>query len=237
MRDNELRRVRENRIQEREKLRTPGFIQSVRWLVGNQKPSPGARRQCDGYALRHTAGKLKRMLVQNRLRRIKACKTQLFCRQRWKNFARQAELFQAVIELLSHRARGEQKLRTVLRNIDHFVAAQRLQLFATGKRRAVHLDTAALHPHVRREKPQNGQRQHCFPRAGFADNCQPLSGRKRKRNILQKHAFAARKLRGDRPAGIGKRRNDFSCSHRRSLPSQFQLLYRIRTACVTLPGG
>ena len=176
MRDNELRRVRENRIQEREKLRTPGFVQSVRWLVGNQKPRPGARRQCDCYALRHTAGKLKRILVQNRLRRIKACKTQLFCRQRRKNFARQAELFQAVIELLSHRARGEQKLRTVLRNIDHFVAAQRLQLFAGRKRCAVHLDTATLHPHVRGEKPQNRECQHGLARAGLADDRQPFPG-------------------------------------------------------------
>ena len=50
-------------------------------------------------------------------------------------------------------------------------------------------------------------------------------------------AFAVRKLCGDHTAGVRERRKYFSCSHRRSLPSQFQLLYRIRTACVTLPGG
>ena len=50
-------------------------------------------------------------------------------------------------------------------------------------------------------------------------------------------AFAVRKLCGDHTAGVRERRNVFSCSHRRSPPSQFQLLYRIRTACVTLPGG
>ena len=58
MRDNELRRVRENRIQEREKLRTPGFIQSVRWLVGNQKLRT-ARDGCrDTDALSHSAAEL-----------------------------------------------------------------------------------------------------------------------------------------------------------------------------------
>ena len=50
-------------------------------------------------------------------------------------------------------------------------------------------------------------------------------------------AFAVRKLCGDHTAGVRERRNVFSYSHRRSLPSQFQLLYRIWAMCVTLPGG
>ena len=237
MRDNELRRVRENRVQKRKKLCTPGFVQSVRRLIRDQKPRPGAGCQRDRHALRHAAGELKGILVQKRLRRVKARKTQLFCRQCREILARQAELFQAVIELLSHRARGEQKFRAVLRNINKLVAAQRLQLFSCGKRRAVHLDTAALHPHVCRKKPQNRECQHGLARAGLADDRQPLPGRKRKRNVLQKHTFAARKLCGDHTAGVRERRKYFSCGHRRSLPSQFPLLYRIRTACVTLPGG
>lgn len=183
MRDNELRRVRENGVQKRKKLRSPGFVQSIRRLIGDEQPCPRARRQRDCHALRHAAGKLEGILVQNRLRRVKACQTQLFCRQCQEFFARQTELFQAVIELLPHRARRKQKLRAVLRNIHELVAAQCLQMSPCGKLCAVHLDVAAPHLHVRREKSQNGQRQHRFARAGFPDDCQPFPGRNREGNV------------------------------------------------------
>ena len=68
MGNDQLRRIREKAVQKGKRLLLAVLIQSVGRLIRNQQPCFGAKRQCDGHTLRHTAGKLEGILLQNGFR-------------------------------------------------------------------------------------------------------------------------------------------------------------------------
>ena len=117
MGDDQLCRIRKKILQKGQRLPLAVLIQPVGRLIRDQQLCLGAKRQCDGHALGHTAGQLEGILLQNGFRLRKSHLRQLLTGKGISLRRCNAQLLNAVKHLSADTSGWVKKFMPVLRDV------------------------------------------------------------------------------------------------------------------------